>query len=52
MIVTLYMVYYYRIRLNKPTTTGDALLAVIGPLIWPLQIIKHLIDIYKVLKNR
>lgn len=42
--VSIYMIYYYKIRLNKPTTTADALLALIGPFVWPLQIVKHIFD--------
>jgi hypothetical protein len=46
-IVSVYMIHYYKIKKNKPVTTEDALLAVIGPFVWPLQIVKHLFDIVK-----
>jgi hypothetical protein len=42
--VSVYMIHYYKIKLKKPVTTSDALLAIIGPLIWPLQIVKHIFD--------
>ena len=42
--VSVYMVYYYKIKLKKPVTPSDSLLAIIGPLIWPLQIVKHIFD--------
>ena len=42
--VSVYMIYYYKIKQKKPVTTSDALLAVIGPFIWPLQIVKHIYD--------
>jgi hypothetical protein len=42
--VSVYMIHYYKIKLKKPVTTSDILLSVIGPLIWPLQIVKHIFD--------
>lgn len=38
------MIHYYKIKQKKTVTTSDALLAVIGPFIWPLQIAKHIFD--------
>jgi hypothetical protein len=43
-LVSVYMIHYYKIKKNKPVTTADALLAVIGPFVWPLQIVKHIFD--------
>jgi len=43
-LVSVYMIHYYRIKKNKPVTTADTLLAVIGPFVWPLQIVKHIFD--------
>ena len=42
--VSVYMINYYKIKQKKPIKTSDALLAVIGPFIWPLQIVKHIFD--------
>ena len=42
--VSVYMIHYYKIKLKKPVTPSDALLAIIGTLIWPLQIVKHIFD--------
>lgn len=42
--VSVYMIHYYKIKQKKTVTTSDALLAVIGPFVWPLQIAKHIFD--------
>lgn len=44
-IVSIYMIWFYIIKLKRPVHPRHVLLAVIGPLVWPAQIIKHIFDI-------
>jgi len=46
-LVTFYMINFYRGHELSETKTKDLYLAAIGPFIWPLQIIKHIIDLIK-----
>jgi hypothetical protein len=46
-IVSFYMIWFYLIRLKKDILVGHALLAVVGPLVWPAQIVKHIYDLAK-----
>jgi hypothetical protein len=43
-IVSLYNIHYYRMspKTNKPPKPSDGLGGLIGPWVWPLQIIKHM----------
>jgi hypothetical protein len=41
-IVSCYFIYYYRILGRSNPKKTDALGGLIGPWVWPLQIIKHL----------
>lgn len=44
-VVSIYHIWYYRYsKDNQQPKKSDSLLAIIGPWIWPLQIIKHIID--------
>lgn len=42
-IVSLYFIHYYRLsdKTKSDPSKNDALLALIGPWIWPLQVILH-----------
>ena len=40
-----YMINFYKNKLNDPISIKHLKLAVVGPFIWPLQIIKHVLDI-------
>jgi hypothetical protein len=44
LLVTVYFIFYYRLSNKTKTepTKNDAWLALIGPWIFPLQIIKHI----------
>jgi hypothetical protein len=53
-IVSLYMIWFYIIKSKREPTkifqeSGELnlVLLVLAPLIWPLQIIKHIYDLYK-----
>lgn len=43
-LVSLYMIWFYRHREKTKSTPNqtDAIGALIGPFVWPLQILKHL----------
>ena len=42
--VSFYMINFYKKNLSDKISTTHLKLAVIGPFIWPLQIIKHILD--------
>lgn len=44
-IVSIYMIWFYLIKLKGPLSPLYFLLAIIGPLVWPLQIVKHIFDL-------
>jgi|LauGreDrversion4_2_1035121.scaffolds.fasta_scaffold1262530_1 hypothetical protein len=53
-IVSLYMIWFYIIKSKREPAkifqeNGEVnlVLLVLAPLIWPLQIIKHIYDLYK-----
>lgn len=46
-LVSVYMIWFYLIKLKRPVYARHALLAMVGPLVWPLQIAKHIYDIVK-----
>ncbi len=43
-IVSFYMINFYMNKLGREIKMRHLYLAVAGPFVWPLQIIKHLID--------
>ena len=43
-IVSFYMINFYK-KNNKDVTTKSVYLGVIGPFVWPIQIIKHIYDL-------
>ena len=45
--VSCYMIWFYLIKLKRQVKPSHAMLAIVGPLIWPLQIIKHIYDLLK-----
>lgn len=45
LVVSFYMTWFYLIKLKRTVYPRHAFLAIIGPLVWPFQIIKHLIDL-------
>ena len=44
-LVSVYMIWFYLIKLKRPLSPRHVLLAVVGPLVWPLQIVKHIFDL-------
>jgi hypothetical protein len=44
-IVSVYMIWFYLIKLKRPVYPRHAFLAIVGPLVWPLQIVKHIFDL-------
>jgi len=44
-IVSVYMIWFYLIKLKRPFGQKHAFLAIVGPLVWPLQIVKHIYDV-------
>lgn len=48
LIVSFYMIWFYRfsIKTKRRPKVMDSFGGLIGPWIWPLQIIKHVIDNY------
>ena len=53
-IVSLYMIWFYIIKMKREPSkifqqNGEVnlVLLVLAPLIWPLQIAKHIYDLYK-----
>lgn len=44
-LVSVYMIWFYLIKLKRPLSPRHALLAVVGPLVWPTQIVKHIYDL-------
>jgi hypothetical protein len=44
-VVSIYMVWFYMVKLKRPLHTRHPFLAIIGPFIWPLQISKHIYDL-------
>jgi hypothetical protein len=46
-LVSVYMIWFYLIKLKRPLSPRHFLLAVVGPLVWPLQIVKHIFDLVK-----
>ncbi len=45
-IISLYMIWFYMIKNHSAVGVRHLFLAIIGPLVWPLQIIKHLYDLF------
>lgn len=50
--VSFYMIDFYMGKLGRPIHIHHLFLATIGPLVWPLQIIKHLVDRRTLKKDR
>ena len=46
-LVSVYMIWFYLIKLKRPVSPRHVLLAIAGPLVWPLQIVKHIYDLVK-----
>jgi hypothetical protein len=46
-LVSVYMIWFYLIKLKRPVSPRHALLAIAGPLVWPAQIVKHIYDLAK-----
>jgi len=46
-LVSCYMIWFYLIKLQRQVKPSYVILAIVGPLIWPLQIIKHIYDLLK-----
>ena len=46
-LVSVYMIWFYLIKLKRPLMVRHVLLAIMGPLVWPLQIAKHIYDLVK-----
>lgn len=46
-LVSVYMIWFYLIKLKRPVYARHALPAMVGPLVWPLQIAKHIYDLVK-----
>lgn len=46
-LVSVYMIWFYLIKLKRPVYARHTLLAMVGPLVWPLQIAKHIYDLVK-----
>jgi hypothetical protein len=44
-IVSVYMIWFYLIKLKRHVYPRHAFLAIVGPLVWPLQIVKHIFDL-------
>jgi hypothetical protein len=44
-IVSVYMIWFYLIKLKRTVSPRHVLLAIAGPLVWPLQIVKHIFDL-------
>jgi hypothetical protein len=44
-LVSVYMIWFYLIKLKRPISPRHAILAIAGPLVWPLQIVKHIFDV-------
>lgn len=44
-IVSAYMIWFYLIKLKRPISSRHTFLAIVGPLVWPLQIVKHIFDV-------
>lgn len=44
-IVSVYMIWFYLIKLKRPVYPRHAILAIVGPLVWPAQIVKHIYDL-------
>jgi hypothetical protein len=44
-LVSSYMIWFYLIKLKRKPLTRHAFLAIVGPLVWPAQIVKHIYDI-------
>ena len=44
-IVSVYMIWFYLIKLKRKPAPRHAFLAIIGPLVWPAQIVKHIYDL-------
>jgi len=42
--VSFYMIHYYMEKLRRPIYVYHLLLATVGSFVWPLQIIKHIVD--------
>jgi hypothetical protein len=45
--VSCYMIWFYLVKLKRQVKPLYVMLAIVGPLIWPLQIIKHIYDLLK-----
>lgn len=43
--VSLHMINFYKKDPNKQISKKDLKLAVIGPFIWPVQIVKYILDL-------
>jgi hypothetical protein len=46
-LVSVYMIWFYLIKLKRPLMIRHVLLAIVGPLLWPFQIVKHIHDLAK-----
>jgi hypothetical protein len=46
-VVSVYMIWFYLIKLKRPLMIRHVLLAIMGPLVWPFQIAKHIYDLAK-----
>jgi hypothetical protein len=46
-VVSVYMIWFYLIKLKRPLMIRHVLLAIMGPLVWPFQITKHIYDLDK-----
>lgn len=44
-LVSVYMIWFYLIKLRRPVSPIHAFLAIAGPIVWPLQIVKHIYDV-------
>jgi hypothetical protein len=44
-IISVYMIWFYLIKLRRSLSPRHVVLAILGPLVWPLQIIKHIYDV-------
>lgn len=46
LLINLYMYWFYYVKQKQVITYDDVIKVTIGPLIWPLLIIKHLYDVF------
>ena len=50
-VVSAYMIHYYFVIWNRIIKKRHVLLALIGPWVWPLQIIKHIMDQFTIISG-